>query len=206
MNFNFKNDSNKYLFIRCENIEESAKEQIQNLINHPLIEKIAIMPDCHAGKGVPIGSVIACNNAVIPNAVGSDIGCGMSYLQTNIDKSELENKEFRRKILDKIKEEIPVGEGKDFSKYSLFSSSHGAGRSMSRTKASNELSLEECDNAMEGIVFDRFSKKKRYGKGKAKYDFGEAPQAYKNIDLVIEQQQDIIDVLDKVYPIISVKG
>lgn len=50
------------------------------------------MPDTHAGKGMPIGGVIACENVVIPNAVGVVIGCGMAYVQTNIPVSLLNEK------------------------------------------------------------------------------------------------------------------
>lgn len=55
----------------CEPIEDGALEQAANLANHPcMFRHIALMPDCHQGYGMPIGGVIACDNAVIPNAVG----------------------------------------------------------------------------------------------------------------------------------------
>ena len=68
-----------------DDIEESCLEQAVHLANLPFaVDHIALMPDTHTGKGMPIGGVIACRNAVIPNAVGVDIGCGMAFVQTDI--------------------------------------------------------------------------------------------------------------------------
>lgn len=73
-----------------DNIESSCLEQAINLSNLPFIHKwVALMPDTHAGKGMPIGGVIACDGAVIPNAVGVDIGCGMAFAETDIPVSLL---------------------------------------------------------------------------------------------------------------------
>lgn len=66
-------------------IEENCMEQAKHLAKLPFIHKwVSLMPDTHAGKGMPIGGVIACDGAVIPNAVGVDIGCGMAFVQTDI--------------------------------------------------------------------------------------------------------------------------
>ena len=68
----------------CDQVEPGALEQAVNLAKHPVTFKhIALMPDCHVGYGMPIGGVIACENAVIPNAVGVDIGCGMIAVETD---------------------------------------------------------------------------------------------------------------------------
>lgn len=57
-------------------VEEDAKKQINNISTLPFIYKhIAVMPDCHVGKGATVGSVIPTKNAIIPAAVGVDIGC-----------------------------------------------------------------------------------------------------------------------------------
>lgn len=73
-----------------EHIEEKCMEQALHLSKLPFIHKwVALMPDTHAGKGMPIGGVIACDGAVIPNAVGVDIGCGMAFVQTDISAEEL---------------------------------------------------------------------------------------------------------------------
>ena len=69
----------------AEAIGEKCAEQAAHLAKLPFAFKhIALMPDTHAGKGMPIGGVIACEDAVIPNAVGVDIGCGMGFVQTDI--------------------------------------------------------------------------------------------------------------------------
>ncbi|MBQ9518939.1 MAG: RtcB family protein [Firmicutes bacterium] len=73
-----------------EAIEEKCLAQAENLSKLPFAYKwIALMPDTHTGMGMPIGGVIACEGAVIPNAVGVDIGCGMAFVQTDIPVSLL---------------------------------------------------------------------------------------------------------------------
>lgn len=73
-----------------EALDEKCIEQVENLSRLPFIHKwVALMPDAHAGKGMPIGGVIACDGVVIPNAVGVDIGCGMAFVQTDIPVSML---------------------------------------------------------------------------------------------------------------------
>jgi tRNA-splicing ligase RtcB len=88
---------------------------------------------------------------------------------------------------------------------SFNSCSHGAGRALGRKEASRRLTVEDCNQAMEGIVFDRWNKMRR-GKEKGTYDLGEAPQAYKNIDSVIESELDLIKPLVKLSPLGVVKG
>lgn len=389
----------------CADLEQNALDQILNLANHPvLFSHVAIMPDCHSGYGMPIGGVIACNNAVIPNAVGVDIGCGMGAVKTNLKSSDICEKSMLRDILERIKSQIPVGEGRGhkkpqcwdrldrflleyrngFSEYSgwltkhcielayrnlgslgggnhfielqvdedddvwimlhsgsrnlgykiaeyfnllagdllaaqgiqdcfdlaylqadsvegeayieamnfaleyafenrsrmmasvknvlgdlfkyiefteevnihhnyasleehfgskcwihrkgatsakadeigiipgsmgthsfivrglgnsesFMSCSHGAGRVMSRTAASRKLSQEECDLAMDGIVFDRWKRVKR-GSAKGMLDLGEAPGAYKDIDGVISAEDDLVETLVRLRPLMVVKG
>jgi tRNA-splicing ligase RtcB (3'-phosphate/5'-hydroxy nucleic acid ligase) len=95
------------VFSWCENIEESAMVQIDHLAKLPFVHKrVCIMPDCHAGYGMPIGGVIATDGVIIPNAVGLDIGCGMCAVKTSL--AELDT-ETLKKIMWKIREVIPVG-------------------------------------------------------------------------------------------------
>ncbi|MGN0678397.1 MAG: RtcB family protein [Oscillospiraceae bacterium] len=69
----------------AESVDEKCLEQAKNLAKLPFVHKwISLMPDTHAGKGMPIGGVLACEGTVVPNAVGVDIGCGMAFVQTNI--------------------------------------------------------------------------------------------------------------------------
>jgi len=100
-----------------DSLEESCLEQAKNLSRLPFIYKwVSLMPDTHTGKGMPIGGVIACENAVIPNAVGVDIGCGMAFVQTNIQISLLRstvmgNGTLLQAIVGDILRNIPTGFG-----------------------------------------------------------------------------------------------
>ncbi|MCQ2275236.1 MAG: RtcB family protein [Bacteroidales bacterium] len=96
--------------IWTERVEASAMKQIENLTKLPfLYHHLAIMPDVHAGMGMPIGGVLACVDSVIPNAVGVDIGCGMCAVKTNWKASQLSRDIIIKKIMPKIYERIPVG-------------------------------------------------------------------------------------------------
>ena len=96
----------------CESVEGSAMAQAENLARHPAIEHhVALMPDCHTGIGMPIGGVIAVKDAVIPSAVGVDIGCGMVAVETDIQAERFAEMPFRRAFHEALKKRIPAGEG-----------------------------------------------------------------------------------------------
>ena len=96
----------------CENCEEGAVKQAVNLAHHPvLVHHVALMPDAHQGYGMPIGGVVAAKGAVIPAAVGVDIGCGMIATETDVPAEAFAEMSFRRAFQEKLKERIPVGEG-----------------------------------------------------------------------------------------------
>ncbi len=383
----------------CADVEPTAMAQAENLARHPALRRfVALMPDCHCGIGMPIGGVIAAKDAVIPAAVGVDIGCGMIAVETDIPAEKLADMRLRREIHTRIKKFIPVGEGQyhkeaqqwdGFEKYfdtqgvaaefitkldrcnlgtlgggnhfieiqksdagmvwlmihsgsrnlgkrieekyqeiamelcekfysplpcqdlaflpihdkaghnyfrdmnfalkyayenrqrmmevckeiisgfvpevnflrevnihhnyaafeehfgetlcihrkgatsakldeigivpgsmgtasyivrglgnpeSFMSCSHGAGRKMSRTVACSTLTAAECDEAMQGIVCDRWHPVKRYGKSKEILDLSEAPQAYKNIEDVIAAESDLVEIQVRLTPLAVIKG
>ncbi len=96
----------------CENCEDGAVQQAVNLAHHPaLVHHVALMPDAHQGYGMPIGGVVAAKGAVIPAAVGVDIGCGMIATETDVPAEAFAEMSFRRAFQEKLKERIPVGEG-----------------------------------------------------------------------------------------------
>ena len=96
----------------CESCEEGAVKQAVNLAHHPvLVHHVALMPDAHQGYGMPIGGVVAAKGAVIPAAVGVDIGCGMIATETDVPAEAFAEMSFRRTFQEKLKERIPVGEG-----------------------------------------------------------------------------------------------
>lgn len=71
-------------------VEDSAKSQLLNLSRMPFVHKhVAAMPDVHWGMGATVGSVIATRGAIIPAAVGVDIGCGMMAVRTSLSASDL---------------------------------------------------------------------------------------------------------------------
>lgn len=105
-----KTINNRLVKIWTDNVEESAMRQIENLTTLPFLHHhLAIMPDVHAGMEMPIGGVLACDGAVIPNAVGVDIGCGMCAVKTNWKVSEIPQQIFRKEIMKGIRERIPLG-------------------------------------------------------------------------------------------------
>lgn len=91
-------------------VEPQAVEQLRNIASLPIIFKhLAVMPDCHLGRGACVGSVIATKNAISPAAVGVDIGCGMAAVKTNFKAHQLPDN--LHKIRSKVEKMIPVGNG-----------------------------------------------------------------------------------------------
>lgn len=71
-------------------MEPEALQQLQNVAGLPFIHShVAVMPDVHFGIGATVGSVIATKGAVIPAAVGVDIGCGMNAVRLSLKASDL---------------------------------------------------------------------------------------------------------------------
>lgn len=91
-------------------LDEHAWEEVANLTTLPFLYRhLALMPDAHGGKGMPIGGVLATKGVVIPNAVGVDIGCGMCAVKTNIRVDDIPQEILRKQILRGIREQIPLG-------------------------------------------------------------------------------------------------
>lgn len=92
MNFEFI-DTEKHpikAWTKGVQLEDAALQQLKNLANLPFIHKhVAVMPDVHWGMGATVGSVIATKGAIIPAAVGVDIGCGMMAVRTTLTASDL---------------------------------------------------------------------------------------------------------------------
>lgn len=89
-------------------VESAALDQLTNVANLPFVYKhVAVMPDVHVGKGATVGSVIATKNALIPAAVGVDIGCGMMAVRTHLNPKRVQDK--AAKVRKAIEDAIPVG-------------------------------------------------------------------------------------------------
>ena len=96
----------------CGEPDEGSVRQARNLASHPAVfSHVALMPDCHKGYGMPIGGVAACEGVLIPNAVGVDIGCGMCAVATNLSSERAADRNAIRKLLDRVRERVPLGEG-----------------------------------------------------------------------------------------------
>ena len=90
---------------------DSTMEQAYNLAFHPLTRaRVSIMADGHPGMGMPIGGVIGCEKGLIPNAVGSDAGCGVLFTQLTLKASGLTIDNLIN-IVDEIYNRIPIGFG-----------------------------------------------------------------------------------------------
>ena len=91
-------------------VDPHAMKEIVNLSTLPFIfHHLAFMPDVHGGKGMPIGGVLATKGAVIPNAVGVDIGCGMCAVKTSLKVEDIPQEVLRKQILCDIRKQIPLG-------------------------------------------------------------------------------------------------
>jgi tRNA-splicing ligase RtcB (3'-phosphate/5'-hydroxy nucleic acid ligase) len=90
-----------YNVFGAKHIEEGALKQMEIAAKLPVAVAGALMPDAHQGYGLPIGGVLATNNAIIPYAVGVDIGCRMCLSIFAIEPSELKKREayFQRELV-----------------------------------------------------------------------------------------------------------
>ena len=89
-------------------IEQAALDQIRNISELPILAgHMAVMPDVHMGKGATVGSVIPTRGAIIPAAVGVDIGCGMCAVMTNLTAGDLPDSLLS--LRNSIERGVPVG-------------------------------------------------------------------------------------------------
>ena len=91
------NDQHVPVKIWTNDVDDRSKEQLTNIAGLPFVHHhVAAMPDVHLGIGATIGSVIATHKAIIPAAVGVDIGCGMVAARLSITANDLDEKACRR--------------------------------------------------------------------------------------------------------------
>jgi tRNA-splicing ligase RtcB len=90
-------------------IEPVARQQLVNLSTLPIVHHhVAAMPDVHFGIGASVGSVIPTLRAIIPSAVGVDIGCGMIATRLSLSGNQLDEASLK-KIFHQIERDVPVG-------------------------------------------------------------------------------------------------
>ncbi len=107
----YKIKENIIAFLPKESIEPEAMQQIENTASMPfLFHHVAVMPDTHFGKGSTVGTVLPTKGAIIPAAVGVDIGCGMIAVETNIKIEDVKDKLHEIRL--GIERRIPMSAGK----------------------------------------------------------------------------------------------
>lgn len=107
----YKLNEKAILFLPPETVEREALKQIENTASMGFVFKhVAVMPDCHYGKGATVGTVLATQGAVIPAAVGVDIGCGMVAVRTPLARKDVKNVAALR---HSIEQRIPMSAGRN---------------------------------------------------------------------------------------------
>ncbi len=107
----FRLNDKAVLFAPPHTIEPEALKQIENTASMPFIFKhVAVMPDCHYGKGATVGTVLATKGSIIPAAVGVDIGCGMIAVRTSLRRDDITDPAAIRAGIER---RIPMSAGKN---------------------------------------------------------------------------------------------
>lgn len=107
LNKNSKN-GHRPIKIYTKDVDQTAMTQLKNVAALPIVYPyVAAMPDVHAGVGATVGSVIPTKKAIIPAAVGVDIGCGMNAVRLSLKASQLPD--HLRPLRDVIERAVPVG-------------------------------------------------------------------------------------------------
>jgi tRNA-splicing ligase RtcB (3'-phosphate/5'-hydroxy nucleic acid ligase) len=100
------------LFSWASILEPNTREQAERTASMPFIwPHVAIMPDAHWGRGATVGTVMPTVGAIIPAAVGVDIGCGMNAHCTSLKAEQLADPALRRRIRERIERMIPLSPG-----------------------------------------------------------------------------------------------
>src|SRR6476620_7448063 len=102
---------NDKLISWASDVEEGTIRQAEKTARLPIVDgHVALMPDAHVGIGATVGSVIPTKNAVIPSAVGVDIGCGMIAAELDVTEDQLPD--TLEPLLGRIERAIPAGVGR----------------------------------------------------------------------------------------------
>ncbi len=109
-------EGSRPIHLWTDDIDAGALQQLKNVAKLPFIHKhgVAAMPDVHWGIGATVGSVIATKGAIIPAAVGVDIGCGMNAVRTSLKASDLPDS--LAEIRHSIERGVPLGAGGNHQK------------------------------------------------------------------------------------------
>src|SRR6476620_2538051 len=132
---------NDKLISWASEIDEQTISQAQKTARLPIVEgHVALMPDAHVGMGATIGSVIPTNGAVIPSAVGVDIGCGMIAAELDVTEDQLPD--TLEPLLGRIEHAIPAGVGRGHDR-----AADSADRWLAEHRPATELSNDQANRA-----------------------------------------------------------
>src|SRR3954464_14292657 len=105
------NTINDKLISWASDVEEGTIRQAEKTARLPIVAgHVALMPDAHVGIGATVGSVIPTHNAVIPSAVGVDIGCGLIAAELDVNDAQLPD--ALEPLLARIERAVPAGVGR----------------------------------------------------------------------------------------------
>lgn len=189
----------------CPDADAPTLGQVERMSRLPFVaDYVAMMPDAHLGKGAAIGTVFPTIGAVVPSAVGVDIGCGMIASMTDLTSSDLP--ENLSGLMPLIETQIPSRTGSPDSPgvpasignpASFTSCSHGSGRLMSRTKARETFTVGSLEEAMGGRVWNA---------AHAEAILDEHPGSYRDPVEVMGRQSDLVSVEHTLTQIFNYKG
>jgi len=95
--------------VYTDEVEPVARQQLVNISKLPIVHHhVAAMPDVHLGIGATVGSVIPTKKAIIPAAVGVDIGCGMMATRLSLSQNDFDEKRLKS-VFNQISRDVPVG-------------------------------------------------------------------------------------------------
>jgi tRNA-splicing ligase RtcB len=98
-----------HMWAEANEVESVALDQLKNIAALPWVrQRVAVMPDCHLGKGATVGSVIAMKDAIAPSAVGVDIGCGVNCVKTSLKLHGMKERKLKA-LYSRFEETVPVG-------------------------------------------------------------------------------------------------
>lgn len=173
------------MWTRFVPVESGAIDQLKSITNLPFVFKhVAAMPDVHVGMGSTVGTVMATKNAVIPAAVGVDIGCGLIACQTTLKADQLPDNLHRLRI--EIENMVPVG----FDEH-ITSRLNGKGHQDTRTVLNNQF--KNLKNGLDDIIVKHpaIEKMAKDAHEKAYRQLGSLGGGNHFIELTISENNDV---------------
>ena len=163
-------------------LEEGAKQQLLNVAALPFIHKhVAVMPDCHWGMGATVGSVIPTKRAIIPAAVGVDLGCGMMAVKTSLTANDLpDNLKAMRSAIERA---VPHGRTDNGGR-----NDRGSWGDVPRSVA---MEWKQIEDAYKLITDKHPEVGGRKGKGKTAEHLGSLGSGNHFIEVCLDQNNDV---------------